>query len=68
VYTSDGSGIDTPGMVAHGSAVLPGTTMAPGADGLRHGAPVEHHDVEGLSVLKSRLRGVNEGLKFGFEC
>jgi hypothetical protein len=31
-------------------------------------APVENHDVERLSVLKSRLRGVNEGLKTGFEC
>jgi hypothetical protein len=31
-------------------------------------APVEQHDVEGLSVLKSRLRSVNEGFKTGFAC
>jgi len=29
--------------------------------------PVEHHEVEGLSVLKNRPRGMNEGFKTGFE-
>jgi hypothetical protein len=38
VYTGDGGGMDRPCLVAHSSAVLPGTTMTPGADGLRHDA------------------------------
>ena len=33
----------------------------PQAQTVKEMAPVEHHEVKGLSVLKSRLRGVNEG-------
>ena len=36
--------------------------------GMGYTTPVEPHNVEGLSVLKSRLRGMNGGLKTGFEC
>jgi hypothetical protein len=31
-------------------------------------APVDDRDVEGLGVLRCRPRGVDEGLKTGFEC
>src|SRR4029453_11916276 len=67
VYTGDGSGIDRSCMVAHSSAVLPGTTMAPGADSLKEDAPVEHRDVERLAWAQMGANRGKEGVgnRFG---
>ena len=38
VHTGAGGRLDGPRVVAQGGAVLPGTTMAPGADSLKEDA------------------------------
>ena len=65
VYTGDGGGIDRSRVVAQRGAAVPGAAVAPAADGLKHG-PVEDRGVEGLSVLRCRPRGVDEGLENRF--